>query len=162
MGYAAQILHKTRGRVRLQMAKKADDENEWDEVLERVRNLSRSAKVRGNRMTHTMVLEAQDELGLEEALRAVGEAGLLDLAETTARVQKNGVWELPVKEVQEVCDSFLRQISEGKLDLRATLGFGLLALGIRQSLTAKFLPAGLTLLIYALTFLKRPEAQQQE
>ncbi len=157
MGYAAKIQHKTGARARVQIAQRPDDEEAWNNVLQEVRRHTQSAKVRGNRTTRSLVFEAEDTLGLDEALRSVGEAGILELIEASPKDRKIGVWELPIKDWQEVSDQFLRQISEGRLDLRSTLGFSLLALGIRQSLKAKFLPAGLTLLIYALTFLKRSE-----
>ena len=161
MGYPVSIRHRAGGRLRLQMTERQHSTEKWEELVRQVQELSSPQQVRGNFLTQSLVLEATEADGLERALQKVRDTGLLELSEDWNRsAPEVKLWGYQIASWKESTERFLYDVSNGQLDLRSTLGLGMLALGVRQTLTAKFLPAGLTLLMYGATFLDRPSPRK--
>lgn len=149
MSLSASIKHHTPGRLRLQFSESDFAGGELREAIQALRRSPTLRKVQGNHLTHTLLLEADNEANLQSALQAVAKAEFIHLQ--TPKTEEEPV---PLAELLSKfggnCDRFIKENSGGRLDLRTGLIMGLSGLGISQMVSGKFLPAGMTLLMYAM------------
>lgn len=168
MSYSARVVHKTPGRLRLQIEGETADltPEAMRATMVQLQAYSMSQRVRGNPLTRTIVLEGDSDQALEKVLDKAQEQGVIQLHSAQAVGEPESIGEV-LGSFREKCDGFLRDVSRGSLDLKSTLAWGLAGLGLKQSLSGKFLPAGMTLLMYAIGMLeldqmdKRRSGQQE-
>ncbi|MCX6127807.1 MAG: hypothetical protein NTX25_01935 [Proteobacteria bacterium] len=163
MAALARIKHKTGGRLRLQLSKDESGVDPWEETLHTLKQ-SKLLKLReSNHRTRSILIEAKDEQHLQSALDQLSHAELLSLADdrslSTAPKTAGDYFHQTCSEL----DTFLRESSDNRLDLRSTTALVMAGLGLQQLLNRHFLPAGLTMVIYAIGFLEvsRKPAQAQ-
>ncbi len=153
MGYAARICHQTDARIRFQLLEVPPD---WQKLLVKIQEQAPKLAVRVNTATRSLVLQSQEPELLGESIHRIAEAGVLELIPKSPPRRS---WDFPMQNLHERTDRFIREVSGERLDFRSAFGYAMFGLGIRQSWSAKFLPAGLTLMMYAATFLDRPRPE---
>src|SRR5687767_3543967 len=79
MPYSARIVHKTAGRLRLQMDDEQESPQALQEAMVHLQSLSMSQRVRGNPLTRTIVLEDENDDELEAVIEKAREGGILHL-----------------------------------------------------------------------------------
>jgi hypothetical protein len=161
MGYTSCIRHQTDTRLRLEVLETGVGGEGWEPFIQDVKRVASTITVSGNPATRSLILTAELPSQLVQAWQAIQQAGLVELVREHAS-KTGSTWYPPLQHWQEITDRLVRDLSGGRLDFRSVLGYTLLGLGVRQSLSAKFLPAGLTLLMYAASFLDKPATIKRE
>lgn len=160
MSYSARVVHRTPGRLRLQI--EGEPAALTPEVMRatmvQLQGYSMSQRVRGNPLTRTIVIEGESDQALEKVLDQAEEQGVLRLRTSLEAPQGAPREDMSVAAAlgafREKCDGFLAEVSDGRLDLKSTIAWGMAGLGLKQSLSGKFLPAGMTLMMYAIGMLE--------
>ncbi len=159
MSYTARVVHRTPGRLRLQMEGSDLTDTALRETMVQLQSYSMSQRVKGNLLTRTIVLESDSDGSLEKVLDQASEAGVLEIGPQMPLAQEArtpSIRDLVIS-FREKCDSFLKEVSGNSLDLKSATAWTLAGLGVKQSLSGKFLPAGMTLVIYAMGMLQLDE-----
>lgn len=161
MAYSAHIVHKTNGRVRLQMDDPSISMQDMREALVQLQSLSMEQRVRGNPLTRTILVEDSSDHRIQEVLDKAQETGVIQLHARKEAPAKRTL-ATALHEMREGCDGFLRDVSDGRLDFKSGVALTMAGLGLKQSLSGKFLPAGLTLIFYAIGMLELEEMSRNK
>lgn len=160
MTLSASIKHRAPGRIRLQLAEDDYSKVRLHDAVQALRRSPNLRRVQGNPVTRTILLEAENENDLQTALDEVSVARVIDLnphptppAHDSLRANWNSM--------TNKADRFLKDVSEDRVDLRTGLGLVLAVLGIGQMTRGKFLPAGMTLLMYAAGVMEASESKKK-
>jgi len=163
MTLSASIKHKAPGRMRLQVVGNNFDKAALRATVLALQNTTSLRRIECNPLTRTILLEAESEELLQSALKDVADARVIQL--------KTEV-EIPAEEPESLraswakfckkSDNFLKKTSDGRVDLRAGMALGLTALGLSQMTRGKFLPAGLTLLMYAIGVMDQGQESKEK
>lgn len=153
MAYAAHIAHKTPGRIRLQMDAPSMTSQELRETLVQLQTLVGKPKLRANALTRTIVLEGMDDAKIQDVLDQAQSTGVLTVREKAPPSEPRSIPEL-LHAFRVGSDRYLKEVSDGRLDFKSGVALTMAGLGLRQSLRGKFLPAGLTMVFYALGMLE--------
>ncbi len=154
MTLTAAVRHHAPGRLRLRLVDRNVKEEDFNEVLNMLSKSDFLDRVTANRMNHSLVIEASDEEELQAVLNFMNEQNILDVLPPSP--QSSALRGASWKGMRSDLDAFLDDVSSGGLDLRKATAFLMLGLGTRQALRGKLLPAGLSLIFYALEILDRP------
>ena len=161
MAYSARIVHKSNGRLRLQM----DDPNVTNqalrEALVQLQSLSMAQKVRANPLTRTIVMENEDDQSIQEVLEKAEEQGVLHIHANAASLRPSESIGERIHGLRVRIDGFLNEVSDGSLDFKKALALTFAGVGLKQSISGKFLPAGLTLIFYAVGMLELDEIDRR-
>lgn len=150
MGMAATVKHRTPGRLRLKVLDEDFSPEELKKVVDHFRVGGEALSVEANLLTKTLLIKAADDKRLQEILDKADKEGLFAITE--AEGTKSAA--IGLLELREAVDRFFRDISDGRLDFRSGMAAVMVGLGLRQAFVGKFLPAGLTLVFYALGLLE--------
>lgn len=163
MTLSASIKHKAPGRLRLQVAEKNFNQGALRDAVQALQKSPSLRRVQGNPLTRTILLEAESEDQLQSALQEVADAHVIHLKPEPVKKQEEP--ESLRASWGRLCDNadhFLKDHSEGRLDLKTTAVLGLTVLGLGQMTRGHFLPAGMTLIIYAMGMMEQgPEAKKK-
>lgn len=153
MGLAATVKHRTPGRLRLKLRETdLSDFNPDDlrRIIDHFRASGEAQSVEGNRLTKTILIRAADDKRLQEILDKADKEGLFAISEATPLTRPT----IGLLDVRDAIDRFFREISDGQLDFKSGIAVVMVGLSIRQFFVGKFLPAGLTMVFYALGLLE--------
>ena len=158
MVLSANIIHRTPGRMRLQLAKQDCSKETMAEAIDVLRGVNSLGRVAGNPLTRTILIESPSEDHLQTALTKVAQSTALHIYPSKKDININPE---PVshtlRRYQKQVDSFILQATDGRLDFKTSMAFILAGLGINQMIQDRFLPAGFTLVMYAKGFLDLDE-----
>jgi hypothetical protein len=151
MGMAATVKHRTPGRLRMTLRDAGQDD--LKSLVDHFRGTADVQAVESNLLTKTLLIKAQSDEKLQAVLDKADAEGLFELTEAEAdESQRNST--LTLQDVRSAIDRFFRDISDNRLDFNSGMAVIMVGLGLRQLWIGKFLPAGLTLVFYALGLLQ--------
>jgi hypothetical protein len=134
-----------------------DDEFTQVRLQDAIQALRRSPNLRrvhGNPVTRTILLEAESDDELESALEEISSAHVIEL-KTVQKLEHPESLHESWNRMMGQADRFLDEVSDGRMDMRSAVVIGLAVLGIGQFTRGKFLPAGMTMLMYAAGLMDR-------
>jgi hypothetical protein len=161
MAYSARVVHRIRGRLRLQLEDAAFTKEDLIDTTAKIRSVSPSVLVRFSPLTRTLLLEDKQDALVEAALRKIQDEKIIRLV-SQAEIFSRERSSLRPRLMRQQADRFLRSASEGALDSKRLFALTLGGVGIVQALGGKFLPAGLTLLFYSAGMLDLDEYGHHE
>lgn len=155
MTLSASVKHRAPGRMRLQLDEEDFNQVRLQDAVQALRRSSNLRRVQGNPVTRTILLEAESDAELDSALEEVSVAQVIELKPNLqgeeAPESLHDSWNRMMKKA----DRFLDEVSDGRMDMRSAVVVGLAILGIGQMTRGKFLPAGMTMLMYAAGLMDR-------
>ncbi len=154
MTLSASVKHRAPGRLRLQVSEEDFNQVRLQDAVQALRRSSNLRRVQGNPVTRTILLEAESDAELDSALEEVAEAHVIELKPVQTSEQTESLHE-SWNRMMTKADRILDEISDGRMDMRSAVVVGLSVLGIGQMTRGKFLPAGMTMLMYAAGLMDR-------
>ncbi|HET9239284.1 MAG TPA: hypothetical protein VFO10_18635 [Oligoflexus sp.] len=155
MTLSASVKHRAPGRMRLQLDEEDFNQVRLQDAVQALRRSSNLRRVQGNPVTRTILLEAETDAELDSALEEVSVAQVIELKPNLkgeeAPVSLHESW----NRMMQKADRFLDEVSDGRMDMRSAVVVGLAILGVGQMTRGKFLPAGMTMLMYAAGLMDR-------
>ncbi|HYX32717.1 MAG TPA: hypothetical protein VE954_06355 [Oligoflexus sp.] len=148
MTLSASVKHRAPGRMRLQVTDEDFNQVRLQDAVQALRRSPNLRRVHGNPVTRTILLEAETDSELQSALDEVEEAQVIHLKPIIEPVKPESLHE-SWNRMMSQADRFLGDVSDGRVDMRTAVVIGLGVLGLGQMTRGKFLPAGMTLLMYA-------------
>lgn len=147
---AAHIVHQLRGRLRLRVREKCQDQEFFDEVRECLSGLSTITEVKINSTTGSVLLLHPEAtcLEVEAQLRELQLFDLTDAPEPQAPALS------PVLSGLSGINQALSSGSAGSTDLRTVAFVGVMALVLRQILRGQIIGPALPMVVMALNLLK--------
>jgi hypothetical protein len=154
MTLSASVKHRAPGRLRLQVSEEDFNQVRLQDAVQALRRSSNLRRVQGNPVTRTILLEAESDEELESALEEVAVAHVIELKPLHKQEHPESLHESWNRMMQKA-DRFLDDVSDGRMDMRSAVVIGLAVLGVGQMTRGKFLPAGMTMLMYAAGLMDR-------
>lgn len=154
MTLSASVKHRAPGRLRLQVSEEDYNQVRLQDAVQALRRSSNLRRVQGNPVTRTILLEAESDEELESALEEVAVAHVIELKPLQKLEHPETLHESWNRMMQKA-DRFLGDVSDGRMDMRSAVVIGLAVLGVGQMTRGKFLPAGMTMLMYAAGLMDR-------
>jgi hypothetical protein len=148
MTLSASVKHHAPGRMRLQVSEEDFNQVRLQDAVLALRRSPNLRRVQGNPVTRTILLEAESDAELQTALHEVEEAHVIQLKPEKSQEKPESLHE-SWNRMTSKADRFLNDVSDGRMDVRTAVVIVLTALGVGQMTRGKFLPAGMTLLMYA-------------
>ncbi len=160
MAYSARVVHQSSGRLRLQMDDPNVNSQSLRDALVQLQSLSMSQRVRANPLTRTIVFENSSDDEIRSVLEKAEQGGVLHVHIPVKGRKDNSIAER-LHTLRVGIDHFLEDVSDGGLDLKKALAWTFAGVGLKQSISGKFLPAGLTLIFYAIGMLELDEIDKR-
>jgi len=154
MTLSASVKHRAPGRMRLQVSEEDFNQVRLQDAVLALRRSPNLRRVQGNPVTRTILLEAESDAELDTALEEVAEAQVIHLKPVSHEEQAESLHQ-SWNRMTGKADHFLKDVSDGRVDLRTAVVIGLATLGLGQMTRGKFLPAGMTMLMYAAGLMDR-------
>jgi hypothetical protein len=154
MTLSASVKHRAPGRMRLQVSEEDFNQVRLQDAVLALRRSPNLRRVQGNPVTRTILIEAESDAELDTALEEVAEAQVIHLRTVTQAEHPESLHQ-SWNRMTGKADHFLQELSDGRVDVRTAVVIGLATLGIGQMTRGKFLPAGMTMLIYAAGLMDR-------
>lgn len=145
---SASIKHRVPGRMRLQVSEDDFNQVRLHDAVQALRRSPNLRRVQGNPVTRTILLEAESDAELQAALEEVTDAHVIELKPVRTHEHPESMHE-SWNRMTGKADRFLKDVSDGRVDLKTGVVLVLAGLGIGQFTRGKFLPAGMTLIMYA-------------
>jgi hypothetical protein len=155
MTLSASVKHRAPGRLRLQLDEEDFNQVRLQDAVQALRRSSNLRRVQGNPVTRTILLEAESDAELDSALEEVSVAQVIELKPNLKGEQGPESLHDSWNRMMKKADRFLDDVSDGRMDMRSAVVVGLAVLGIGQMTRGKFLPAGMTMLMYAAGLMDR-------
>jgi hypothetical protein len=155
MTLSASVKHRAPGRLRLQLDEEDFNQVRLQDAVQALRRSSNLRRVQGNPVTRTILLEAESDAELDSALEEVSVAQVIELKPNLKGEQEPESLHDSWNRMMKKADRFLDDVSDGRMDMRSAVVVGLAVLGIGQMTRGKFLPAGMTMLMYAAGLMDR-------
>jgi hypothetical protein len=155
MTFSASVKHRAPGRMRLQLDEEDFNQVRLQDAVQALRRSSNLRKVQGNPVTRTILLEAESDAELDSALEEVSIAQVIELKPKLQGEEAPESLHESWNRMMRKADRFLDEVSDGRMDMRSAVVVGLAILGVGQMTRGKFLPAGMTMLIYAAGLMDR-------
>jgi hypothetical protein len=140
--------------MRLQVAEEDFSQVRLQDVVQALKRSPNLRRVQGNPVTRTILLEAESDDELQTALEEVKEAQVIELKPAQSLDQPESLHDSWNRMIQKA-DRFLGEVSDGRVDMRTAVVIALTTLGIGQMTRGKFLPAGMTMIMYAAGLMDR-------
>jgi len=155
MTLSASVKHRAPGRMRLQLDEEDFNQVRLQDAVQALRRSSNLRRVQGNPVTRTILLEAESDAELDSALEEVSVAQVIELKPNLQGEEAPESLHESWNRMMKKADRFLDDVSDGRMDMRSAVVVGLAILGIGQMTRGKFLPAGMTMLMYAAGLMDR-------
>ena len=161
MTLSAAIKHRAPGRMRLQLVGPEFDTKEFQDAILSIRQSTSLRRVKSNTINHSILMEADDELQLQIALKEISLNGILSiLPEKRSRPAESPA--LHFDRLRNQLDQVIVETTDGRLDFRTGAALLLMGLGLKQAMSAKFLPAGLSLIFYGIEMIEMSHNRVQK
>jgi hypothetical protein len=155
MTLSASVKHRAPGRLRLQLDEEDFNQVRLQDAVQALRRSSNLRRVQGNPVTRTILLEAESDAELDSALEEVSVAHVIELKPNLKGQEAAESLHESWNRMMQKADRFLDDVSDGRMDMRSAVVVGLAILGVGQMTRGKFLPAGMTMLMYAAGLMDR-------